>query len=444
MGVKLPQASGALKNSVILVLLLLASLQRSLFAQDEDYYRPDVLRMEDRVYSPLLKTPVLERKDESLSHPYIMLRSSDVLHLRFDWLEEEIKDFSYRIVHCDPEWKPSVLSETDYVEGFYTDHITRYTHSMNTLMPYWHYELEFPNTQMKPLISGNYMLLVFETGEPDSILLSRRFYVAENAAEVQANVHRPVNISFRNTHQEIDFKIHMHALPVINPFTDVKVVIVQNNNWEQRITGLKPLFAANNELDYNFEDGNLLEGGSEFRNFDTRTTRFLTQNIQEFGKDSLSAWWYARLKTDQRRATQRYSTDEDINGKFLIRIYEGRDGYTEGDYLKVTFRIKAPEDFSDGVLYVTGQFSDWQLRPEYRMTPVPDSGYFEQSVYLKQGYYNYEYVLMEKGGTQTSRLETEGSHFETRNDYFFYVYWREPGGRYDRLVGFRKVLSGGL
>jgi hypothetical protein len=428
----------------LLLWILVVAPALPALAQDDDYYNPAVLRMEDRVYSPLLKTPILERQGESLSHPVIMLKSNEQLHLRFDWMEEEIKDFSYRIVHCDPEWKPSVLSETDYMEGFFTDHIITYTHSMNTLMPYWHYELILPNAQMKPLISGNYILLVFETAEPDSILLSRRFYVAENNAEIITQIHRPINIEFRNTHQEIDFKINLHALPVINPYTDVKVVITQNNNWEQRLTGLKPLFAANNILDYNYDDGNLLEGGSEFRNFDTRTTRFLTQNMQAFGNDSLSGWWQALLKPDLRRATQRYSSDEDLNGKFLVRIYEGRDGNTEGDYLKVIFRLKAPEDFTDGVVYLNGQFSDWQLRPEYRMNPVADSGYFEQMVYLKQGYYNYEYVVMEKEGRKVSRLETEGSHFETRNDYFFYVYWREPGGRYDRLVAYRQAPSGGM
>jgi hypothetical protein len=54
---------------------------------------------------------------------------------------------------------------------------------------------------------------------------------------------------------------------------------------------------------------------------------------------------------------------------------------------------------------------------------------------LKQGWYNYEYVFLKKGETRGSATLFEGSHYETENDYFVLVYYRNPFERYDRVIG---------
>ena len=38
----------------------------------------------------------------------------------------------------------------------------------------------------------------------------------------------------------------------------------------------------------------------------------------------------------------------------------------------------------------------------------------------------------------------EGSHYETRNDYHIYVYYRPIGEVYDQLIGFLKTSSKNL
>jgi hypothetical protein len=54
--------------------------------------------------------------------------------------------------------------------------------------------------------------------------------------------------------------------------------------------------------------------------------------------------------------------------------------------------------------------------------------------YLKQGGYNYLYYV--KGSNRpVSLLQTEGSHWQTENEYCIWVYYRPFGARYDRLVG---------
>ena len=66
---------------------------------------------------------------------------------------------------------------------------------------------------------------------------------------------------------------------------------------------------------------------------------------------------------------------------------------------------------------------------------------YEGNVYLKQGYYNYHYDLQD---ISTNRIDVsfiEGTHYQTRNDYYIYVYYRSIGDRYDKFVGFLKTSS---
>ena len=59
---------------------------------------------------------------------------------------------------------------------------------------------------------------------------------------------------------------------------------------------------------------------------------------------------------------------------------------------------------------------------------------FYKDVLLKQGAYNYQYLV---NGRTTA---IEGNYYETPNEYVIHVYYRPNGARYDRLVGV-SVLS---
>ena len=99
------------------------------------------------------------------------------------------------------------------------------------------------------------------------------------------------------------------------------------------------------------------------------------------------------------------------------------------------------DNISYGDLYLLGAFSDWTLKEDFKLEYNTDQKQYEKDVYLKQGYYNYHYALND---TITDRVDIsfiEGTHYQTRNDYYIYVYYRAIGDRYDRLVGFLKTSS---
>jgi len=424
----------------IAILLLVSSFVR---AQDSiDYYNSTFLRYEDHIYKPNIHTVILEHAGAPLSNPVIQLNSDEKLFLSFDELEEDASDFSYRWIHCTSDWSPStLLSENDFIDGFYTDHIVSYRHSFNSTQHYYHYSLEFPNAQMRPIISGNYLLVIFKNDSTDVPLITKRFWVVDSKVEIQSFIHRATEIALRNTHHEIDFKLKLNTIKVANPYSDIKVTIVQNNRWDAALTNLKPKFALDGELDYDYEEGNLLDAGNEFRNFDIRTTRFQTQYVEQINKDSITHLYSFILKPDTRKSTQRYSTEEDINGRYLIKIYDDSDGDIEGDYVKVKFRLPVLNEVDSGSIYIFGQLTDWGLLPSARMKYNEITHSYEQTISLKQGYYNYEYIYSPTVKSPSIIADTEGNHYETENEYAFFVYYKDVASRYDHLVGYRMIYS---
>jgi len=89
-------------------------------------------------------------------------------------------------------------------------------------------------------------------------------------------------------------------------------------------------------------------------------------------------------------------------------------------------------------LYVVGAFNNWQLAPEYQLHKT-ESNYWEVSVLLKQGYYNYQYAVYDSSTGTTSLSEINGSFWQTENLYQALFYYRPWGVRYDVLMGYSEV-----
>jgi hypothetical protein len=354
----------------------------------------------------------------------------------FDDLDADIKNYYYTIVHCNSDWTASDLMESEYISGFTNEAITDHDFSFNTIQKYTHYTFNFPDDNLKPILSGNYVFKIFEEG--GETIAYKRFMILENKLTIEAQVRRATLANDRNTKHEIDFIIKHPNLVVADPFADIKVTIKQNNKEDNAITGLTPIFVKNNELVYDYEDDNTFLGNNEFRHFDIKSLRFQSDRIKEITYDS--NYNHVYLFNDRKRPFDRYSIEPDINGKFLIKSQEGWKTAIEADYAFVHFTLPV-DQVSYGDLYVIGGFSDWQLKDEFRLRYNAKQRRYEGNIYIKQGYYNYHYALND---TITKRVDIsfiEGTHYQTRNDYYVYVYYRAIGDRYDRFVGFLKTSS---
>ena len=346
---------------------------------------------------------------------------------------------SYTVIHCNAKWEPSDCSVSDYLDGFFDQEITNYSYSRNTLQRYIHYEASFPNESFKLLRSGNYLLKVFYTGYNDSLVLTRRFMVYETKVGLSGDVHAPTIVADRNFKQEVDFTVTYSDPDITNPFQEIYPVIMQNGRWDNAIVGLQPQFLMDKELRYDYEDVNVFKGGKEFRWFDTRTLKLNTERVEKISKDS--GQYNVYLLADERRTYKRYMNNSDINGKFLIHNQDFGDADTESEYCYIHFFLAWPAEEPGGNMYVMGSMTDWQCTSKNKMTYNKMKRGYECVLYLKQGYYNYQYAFMKDGETHADEYVPEVMNQETENDYWILIYFRKTGARTDEIVAVKRLNS---
>ena len=90
-----------------------------------------------------------------------------LLEISFDEMSHETRQYTYTLMHLNADGTESRLSSYEYVDGFTTQDITSYEHSLNTSELYTHYSFRFPNEEMVIKVSGNYAIEIYEDGNPD-------------------------------------------------------------------------------------------------------------------------------------------------------------------------------------------------------------------------------------------------------------------------------------
>jgi hypothetical protein len=101
------------------------------------------------------------------------------LVFKFDDLSGEVKDYYYTVIHCDADWNESFIPQSDYIDGFPENPLNDFARSFNTTFNYINYRLYLPNENLQFKLSGNYALIVYENGNKENVILSKRFYVVE-------------------------------------------------------------------------------------------------------------------------------------------------------------------------------------------------------------------------------------------------------------------------
>jgi len=316
--------------------------------------------------------------------------------------------------------------------GFPENRIRRYDFSFNTLIPYVHYQIAIPNDDVQLKVSGNYAVVVFEDGKNERPVLCLRFCIAESLASISAVAGRARQTAWQDAWHQVDFTVRTGNLRIENAHNDVKVVILQNGQWHTARTGIKPLFVRQNELDYRYVDKTILfHAGNEYRPLDLKSTRFSSTRMTaiEFERPT----YQFHLYPDQPRDAGHYLYYEDFNGKYAIQAEKTNRPDTEADYVFVHFALQTSQPFTDGQVYVMGDFCNYAYSKENLMTYNAGKQQYEAKILLKQGYYNYMYTLL-PFKPATDVRQPEGNFYDTENDYIIFVYHRGRSSRYDRLI----------
>jgi hypothetical protein len=281
--------------------------------------------------------------------------------------------------------------------------------------------------------SGNYLLKIFDNTDDKNLVLVRRFCVVEPSWRIDAHFVKTAAVSKMNTHHEIDFAVNYGTVRITNPQNDVKAFVLQNGNWSNTLGPIQPYISRGEQLIYDYQDKIVFPAGKDWRLFDIRTFDVRGENVKSVVEQP--TWYEVTLKPDKSRAGLPAIYRGDINGRFSIQNLNANQTTLQCDYAKVLFSILQNSPLEDDDVYVFGELTDWQLKPEFKMEYSNEARAYVCEAWLKQGFYNYEYRVVSRRSGEVDEEGFEGNWYETPNKYTILTYFRPFGARYERLMG---------
>ena len=255
----------------------------------------------------------------------------------------------------------------------------------------------------------------------------------EDLVSVSAQVKRPRTVSNMDTKQNLDFLIRSNTITFQNPLKNVRVLLMQNGQFNSAIQSIIPQYTIGNELIYKYDIQTQFWAGNEFWYFENKDIRATANNIAKIDYNTPIYSFY--LYTNAARNNLPYSFTQDINGNFVVKNINAINDQIESDYAWVYFSLSAPTSRLNKDIYVTGMFNNYNLTPEYKMNYNPEKAVYEKAVLIKQGFTNFQYTIADIKGMVDNENAIDGNFYQTENNYTILVYYRDGIGRYDRVVG---------
>ena len=423
------QKVGKKKSIILLILTVCFLFSTNAFAQ-----------MADVVYKENIKAVRFHMYGDQESLPVYKINSTDQLELNFDDLDANVKSYYYSFQLCDYNWNPIDISPFLYTKGFTQQRIGTYRYSSIALTRYTHYQAMLPDRNTTLTMSGNYILKVFLDGDTSKLAFTRRMLVLDQKAAIGGQIRQPFTPQLYKTHQKVQFNANINGLNTFSAAQQVKVVILQNNRWDNALKDIKPTFVRSNTLEYSMESNLVFPAGKEWRWLDLRSLRLQSDRVKnaDYRKNGTDMY----LFPDADRTAQRYVYFRDLNGMYLVETYESINPYWQGDFANVHFSFAPPNAtaYTDQDIYLAGQLTNYEFNDKTKMVFNAEKGVYECTAFLKQGYYNYTYIAVDKNNPAIRR-DLEGDYWETENTYTILMYYRSFTDRADQLIGVGKISS---
>jgi hypothetical protein len=400
-------------------------------------------RLPDENYSPSIKSVKFTRFGDQLSYPVIALNSADQLELHFDDMDAAVKNYYYTFVLCNADWSPAQMSQFDYLKGYSQVRITTYRNSSLAFKSYTHYQAVLPDRNATPIKSGNYLIKVFLNGDTAKLAFTRRFLVTDAKMNISPQILLPSSQQYFQTHHRLQLQLDTRNLDIRYPQQQLKIVVLQNNRWDNALKLSAPTFVRQDILQYSNEVEMMMPAGKEFRWLNLRSFRLLGDRISK--QENTDSTFILFVKEDLPRMPRQYFYYRDLNGMFINETTEPINPIWNADYARVHFSFKPPngQPFTNGELIIMGELTNYGKDREAVMHFNHENGTYEGELFLKQGYYDYQYALRtySSGKIEINSNQTEQNTWETENNYMILVYYRQLGGRYDELIGVRQINS---
>lgn len=392
-----------------------------------------IFAQRSEILNPRISTLQVVAGVDWLSIPVVDLQGGSI-RISFDDMTHDYHRYVYKLEHCDADWQVSSgLFTSDYLEGFNGElTLDDYNESLNTNHLYTHYDLCIPNRNCRLKMSGNYKLTVFDEDNGGEPMFTACFMVLDSKMKVVAAYSSNTDVDVNKSHQQVKVSVDYGEVRVTDPQRQIKTVVLQNGRWDNAAWSVKPDYVSADGLRWSHCRGLVFPAGNVYRKFEILDLDHPTMGIDEVKWDGQD--FHAFVLPDLPRPS--YVHDEAPQGSFYIRNSENLDNNFASDYAWVHFALKAPRQKGD--VYLNGDWTYDRFLPAYRMEYDEQKGEYKGSVLLKQGYYSYQYLVL-NGEGQAEPVNSEGSFFQTVNKYQVLVYYRGQGDRTDRLVGYAEV-----
>jgi len=417
-------------NILCLVFFLLLSIP--VFSIDKEN-----IKCEDAVFEKNIKTVRMHPIEWEQGYPLIEFGSDNILSFNFDQLESNPETYYYMILHCTYDWKSSNLMYFEYATGFEENVIDDYENSHNTFINYTHYNLEIPNRDVELTKSGNYLLIVYvKSGEETKVVITKRFMLFENVLEIEARTDKALLNDYRLHFQKVDFTVYKKGLNIYDPQVELKPVVIQNYQWNTAKYDFPFSFIDNDKIVYEWDDKIIFDAANEYRYFNFNNLELNSERVEHI--EFRNPYYYIDLIKDKTEMFTPYASVKDINGSYVIRTKRFKNSdYPEiqSEYAIVSFNLEHKNPISNGDVYIYGDLTNYSLDENSKMLYNIETRCYEKLLFLKQGYYNYRYVLVDKDG-KINHSFFEGSHQQTENAYLLFLYYKGMSDNYYRLINF--------
>ncbi len=392
------------------------------------------------VFHPQIHSLQVQALGNDQRPPVISLDGTGRVVVKWDELAEDRRYMRYELKHCDSQWRVDNLVDSEFLDGFNEGTVEDFAYSYGTKTHYVNYRITLPDNNMRPLVSGNYLLRVYDESEPEATLLQARFYVVEPLTKISAEVSSRTDVDYNAAHQQLKVAVEAEKLPMHDYFSNLWLVISQNSRVDNERTVFHPLRVAPPNLYFESKPELIFPGGNEYRRFETISTTVPTMGIEDVSY--AEPYYHFTLYTDRPRREDMYAYDETQHGRFRVREYNSSSGDTEAEYAVTHFSLDIPEMHNADV-FIDGDMMLRRFNDESRMVYNRTTRMYEASPLLKQGAYNYQYLVVPRNGSMIGNTgPIEGNFYQTINEYMIRAYYRLPGDRYDRLVGIGMAFSG--
>ncbi|MDE6283474.1 MAG: DUF5103 domain-containing protein [Muribaculaceae bacterium] len=416
-------------RSLRLILLTLTLLKGALSAVTAQ----DKIDTSTTIFDSSIRSLTVNIEGNRIAPPVLTLDGTDRLIIGFDILGEDRNYLRYSIIHCSALWQPEELVDAEVFDGFNYADINDYTFSRGTTTHYVHYNITLPNDEYRFRISGNYLLRVYPEDDPDYTMLQVRFMVQEGAVNVGGSITTSTDIDYNASHQQLSLDIDTRNTYIRDPNTDLRIVVAQNGREDNRVILDRPSRMMGTRLIYEHIPALIFPAGNEYRRIETVNNLYPGMGVDHI--EFHAPRYYHIVNTDKPRVHRPYQYDSTQHGRYFIREYNSDNSDAEADYVLTLFTLDMLR-IPDGDVYLDGDFMLRRFDSTSRMEYNPEELRYEKLLLLKQGAYNYQYLFLPDGSPRAFTAPIEGDHYQTVNEYTIYVYYRAPGDRYDRLLGF--------